>query len=260
MKLERISENQIRCTLDKADLKDNQIHLHELAYGSDKAKALFSEMMQKASEELGFEAENIPLMVEAIPISKERLILNITKVEDPEELDARFSNFAKHPIEIHLGEDEDEEDAADGVPLLSFDDLIDSTSSLMDSLRNMMGKELPGKVSKKLERPSEVTNPKTTPESNCVLFRFKTMDDICTISSLTETIYNGANSLYKHPTNGYFYLLASNFSDSQATTKFCNICSEYGELLQSSYATPYYMNEHYKVIMKDNALQTMTTL
>ena len=41
----------------------------------------------------GFEADNIPLMIEAIPVSADSIILIITKVEDPEELDTRFSKF-----------------------------------------------------------------------------------------------------------------------------------------------------------------------
>jgi len=34
-------------------------------------------------------------MIEAIPVSPDCLILIVTKVEDPEELDTRFSRFSK---------------------------------------------------------------------------------------------------------------------------------------------------------------------
>ena len=51
-------------------------------------------MIQKASNEVGFEAEDIPLMVEAIPLSSESIMLVITKIEDPEELDTRFAKFS----------------------------------------------------------------------------------------------------------------------------------------------------------------------
>ena len=94
MKIEKLSENQIRCTLNKADLASRQLKISELAYGSEKAKELFRDMMQQASYELGFEAEDIPLMIEAIPVSAECIILIVTKVDDPEELDTRFSKFS----------------------------------------------------------------------------------------------------------------------------------------------------------------------
>ena len=96
MKIERINDNQIRCTLTGQDLADRHLKLSELAYGTDKAKRLFRDMMQQASCELGFEADDIHLMIEAIPLSGGSIILNVTKVEYPEELDTRFSNFTDY--------------------------------------------------------------------------------------------------------------------------------------------------------------------
>ena len=58
-----------------------------------KAKLLFRDMMQQAAYEFGFEANDIPLMIEAIPISSDSVILIVTKVEDPEELDTRFAKI-----------------------------------------------------------------------------------------------------------------------------------------------------------------------
>ncbi len=92
MKIEKLNENQIRCTLTRADLAARHLKLSELAYGTEKAKSLFRDMMQQASFDFGFEAEDIPLMIEAIPVSSDSIVLIITKVEDPEELDTRFSN------------------------------------------------------------------------------------------------------------------------------------------------------------------------
>ena len=112
MKIERLSENQIRCTLNKADLAEKEIMLTELAYGTDKAKELFRELMEQASIELGFEVDNIPLMIEAIPVNPDCLILIITKVEDPDELDTRFSRFTKHleAARAYADSEEDEND------------------------------------------------------------------------------------------------------------------------------------------------------
>ena len=67
MKIEKINDNQIRCTLNRQDLEDHQIRLSELAYGTDKAKELFRDMIQQARSQVGFEVDNIPLLIEAIP-------------------------------------------------------------------------------------------------------------------------------------------------------------------------------------------------
>ena len=106
MKIEKVNDHQIRCTLTKADLIDRELKISELAYGTEKAKNLFRDMMQQASFECGFEAENIPLMIEAIPLNSECIILIITKVEDPEELDTRFSKFAPS---VHDSDEESSE-------------------------------------------------------------------------------------------------------------------------------------------------------
>ena len=53
MKIEKINENQIRCTLTKTDLADRELKISELAYGSEKAKTLFKDMMEMASYECG---------------------------------------------------------------------------------------------------------------------------------------------------------------------------------------------------------------
>ena len=47
MKIEKINDNQIRCTLTRADLADRQLKLSELAYGSEKAKSLFQKSKGK---------------------------------------------------------------------------------------------------------------------------------------------------------------------------------------------------------------------
>ena len=99
MKIEKINDNQIRCTLTRDDLAQRQLKLSELAYGSEKAKSLFREMMQQAASEFGFESDNLPLMIEAIPTAGDSIVLNITKVDDPDELDTRFSRFTPTPAD-----------------------------------------------------------------------------------------------------------------------------------------------------------------
>ena len=93
MKIEKISDSQIRCTLNRSDLQSRELKLSELAYGTEKAKNLFHDMIEQAAHQFGFKADDIPLMIEAIPVSADCIILNITKVEDPEELDTKFSRF-----------------------------------------------------------------------------------------------------------------------------------------------------------------------
>ena len=71
MKIEKVNEHQIRCTLTREDLADRELKISELAYGTEKAKSLFRDMMQQAASESGFESEDIPHKIEAIPVNAE---------------------------------------------------------------------------------------------------------------------------------------------------------------------------------------------
>lgn len=87
MKIEKLSDNQIRCILTKEDLSKRGLRLSELAYGTDKAKEFFREMMEQAQYLYGFQAENAPLMIEAIPTESGTLVLLVTRVDSPEALE-----------------------------------------------------------------------------------------------------------------------------------------------------------------------------
>ena len=97
MKIERINENQIRCTLTTADLIARKLKLSELAYGTEKAKSLLQEMMEKAEDELGFYVNDTPLMIEAVPASLDSIVLIITKVDSAEAVDQH--NMSKEALQ-----------------------------------------------------------------------------------------------------------------------------------------------------------------
>ncbi|MCM1083396.1 MAG: adaptor protein MecA [Clostridium sp.] len=254
MKIERLSENQIRCTLNKADLAEKELLLSELAYGTDKAKELFRELMQQASSELGFEVDNIPLMIEAIPVSAECLILIITKVEDPDELDTRFSRFTKHLADVEEYEspdfdDEVPEETTAHAALNAADGLLEALGSLAEGLSALGSARNPKK--------KEAAQPAITQE----LFRvysFKNMESVINAAGSVNGMYKGINTLYKNNKDGryYLYLVKGKAVDSDFV-KVCNMLSEYGDSMKATYATLEHFEEHYKTIIENNAVQTL---
>jgi adapter protein MecA 1/2 len=269
MKLERLSENQIRCTLYKADLADKQMLLNELAYGTDKARELFRELLQQASDELGFEADNIPLMIEAIPVSQECLVLIITKVDDPEELDTRFSRFTKP---ITQDEDDEEFDEFDDMEELPFageqsDDTDNFRNSrlgqLLETIGDLAGGIMNAAGQTNTAAPAGTDDEKVEIRSRDVfrVYAFKTLDDVIISAKLVDNIYKSDNTLYKNPQDSRFYLYMS--KDKNTDTDFvrcCNMISEYGSKVRATYSTRNHMDEHFKVIIDGTALQTLARL
>lgn len=253
MKIERINENQIRCTLTSFDLSVRNMNLGELAYGSEKARSLFREMIQKASNEVGFDAEDIPLMVEAIPLSNESVMLVITKIEDPEELDTRFSKFSP------LSEDEQEGlysgltseflEGADGLMEFLKNDLLGLSSCQTDSAP---AKEGGAAASADGQTASEA------PAVQIRIYRFGSLDQVTDAARIVNGICEGKNSLYKRPqTSSYYLVLSSEGCDPLAFSRLCNILAEYGEKVRPEAATEAYYQEHYETIIRNQALQKL---
>lgn len=80
MKIERISENQLKLTLTKADLVERNIQLEDLISPSEKTQRLFHDIMEQTLEEYDFISDNTPVMVEAVPAGLEGIMIIITKV------------------------------------------------------------------------------------------------------------------------------------------------------------------------------------
>lgn len=290
MKIERLSENKIKCTLNKADLKEKQVKLSELAYGSPKARELFQEMMQQASIELGFDVDNTPLMIEAVPIGPDCLVLIVTKVSDPEELDTRFSKFSPASDEDYI-EDEDYDDLYDPFDSdtnesesdYSDSDGSDSYTDLTAGLREVVNSFLgalagsaasfaaeSAKSESTGDAPStdadstdNVKNNTNEGSSNMVaLFTFDSLMSVIDAAQHVAHFYFGKNTLYKDPTvsERYFLLLTSSKDDSADFARTCNILSEFGQIQRMNYATQAHFVEHYQQIVADEALQTLAAL
>lgn len=191
MKIEKINDNQIRCTLTKEDLDSHQIRISELAYGTEKAKRLFRDMMQQAQIQFGFEADNIPLMIEAIPLNAESIILIITKVEDPEELDTRFSKFA--PFKGSKSSDTVEIDGADNI--------IDIFQKLCESKLKNIPQKTEEKKDSTTAPPSEEAQDNSHISENSVrlirLYTFPGLDDVIAAAHGMNGFFNGDNILYR---------------------------------------------------------------
>lgn len=245
MKIEKLNDNQIRCTLTHADLAERQLKLSELAYGTEKAKSLFHDMMQQAAFEFGFEAEDIPLMIEAIPASSDSIVLIITKVEDPEELDTRFSKFAPSP-----GNEPDF--LKKDIPVK-----LDGADGLM---------ELLDKVKEKFDAPNQEQEPKKKPSPKAPtpslrLFSFTTMDHVLLAARLLNGMYSGSNTLYKDPAED-MYLLALTQSDLSTGefNRICNMLSEYGALEKSSGSVLAFLEEHCEKLVAADAVKQLAAI
>lgn len=260
MKIEKVSDNQIRCTLTREDLAERQIKLSELAYGTEKAKLLFRDMMQQAAYEFGFEADDIPLMIEAIPLSADTIILVVTKVEYPEELDTRFSKFSEpDPEDVY---EDAFAGAGAGAGLEGADDILGLFKKIQEERAKATETEnqQDGFVPVESEKKK-----KNTPVNVLVditkLFVFEDLSEVTRLAHILDGFYTEKNDLYKSEDDHRYYLFVSkNKQTPEEFNKVCNILSEYAKQQTYTPATGAFFEEHYQPILKGNALQTLAQL
>lgn len=253
MKIEKLNENQIRCTLTREDLANRELKLSELAYGSEKAKSLFREMMQQAAYEVGFEANDIPLMIEAIPMSADTIILIVTKVEDPEELDTRFAKFA--PDNQAPSSDTDASfsplkmEGADDI-LNLFQKIRDAQKAASQKIRDTNESTVSANADAETDTPVDITR----------LYEFERLDDVICTASILGDRYQGNNSLYKTNSGEYRLILSKSQHSPEEFNKICNTVSEYGRSLKYTSGTEAYLGEHGEAIVLADALQKLAQL
>ena len=239
MKIEKLNDRQIKCTLTQEDLSKRNLKLSELAYGTDKAKELFRDMMQQASFDFGFEADDSPIMIEAIPSSDNSIVLIITKVDDPEELDTRFSKFTPSSEKgLSLKESLEKLDGAE-----QFNDLLNKVKNAAAGISD-----------------ASITKEDNDP-FNIRIFQFDSIDTIIDAAHLINPDYTGSNTLY-YDTMEDIYVLAitPTINPDPDYSRICNMLSEYGSPERATAATLAFLEEHFEIVIPSDALQKLSSI
>ena len=244
MKIERIDDNSIKCTLSSTDLSARDLNLRDMTYGSQAAKRLFNEMMQKAKEEVGFSIENTPLMIEAVPLQGGAVQLIISKVDDPEELDTRFSKFSTASS------------GQNGWISELATQILEGAHGLMKQL-----KETEDNSDEEMESSQTENRQQGKKEEGLRLYRFQTLDRVIDAAKAVYGMDLGKNSLYKDLDKKDFYLsVHSKNEDMETLNRVANLLLEYGERLHGNVASEAYYQEHMECLIPNSALEKLQTI
>ena len=275
MKIERVNDNQIRCTLTEDDLKGRNLKISELAYGSDKARALFRDMLQQASAQLGFEVEDVPLMIEAIPLNGNCIVVLITKVDDPEELDTRFAKFSPEIQNEAMGDAQQNSVSGAIEALLN---VIRSAAGLDDTGAGQDadgGGTRDGKRAQAQAAAGQQSAAGTSAASSSAgnqemqrlrkyaythrLFVFDSMNELIEAAGLTADKFSGSSRVYAEKDKNLYYLVLvfDEAKDVAAMQSVLALLSEYSGQEIMSYAREQYLKEHCTVLLDKDALKRL---
>ncbi|ROR22327.1 negative regulator of genetic competence, sporulation and motility [Mobilisporobacter senegalensis] len=186
MKVTKINENQVRCVINKDDIKSRNTNIIELFHNREKMHSLFSDMMEEVSKEYGDAYQDSGIMMEAIVTFEGSIIVTLTKQEEKELLEKNT-------------------------------DLDENTAYIVYSFDNL----------------------KIVMEVSSLLKEFK-----------------GRNTLYKDNDNEKYYLVFSK-NDKEEIEDRIYFLNEYGQEENLSKIYMSYLKEHYSIIVKESAVQTL---
>ena len=243
MKIERINENSISLTMNREELVNRNLKLADLSYGSEKARELLVEMINLANAEIGFKADS-PLAVEAVPLKDGDIKLIITKIMDPDELDSRYSKFTPS--------------RGDSVPFAIMKMLESTIDKFEDALKasNIKGVNEVNTFDKlEIRQEDEIVS----------IFEFEDIDKASDAAKNIKS-FDYTSVFYKDEKSKTFYLVLSikgNVEKNilQDFNRVCNTLAEYGTRIQGRIGmNQAYYEEHYKVIIKDEAIKKLGML
>ena len=188
-------------------------------------------------------------MIEAIPVNLDSIILIITKVEDPDELDTRFSKFSPYK----------ETSPAEPLQLDGADNIIDIFQKICEAkMKGGSSRKQPTTQKDSQESPDASSD---TPDVNLTrLFCFNQLDDVIAAAHGLNNFFTGLNTLYKEGREARYQLVIHQSDHSpEEFNKICNILSEYGKSRPFSIAGEAHLKEHGELI-SENALQQLTQL
>ncbi len=224
MKIEKISDTQIQVTLSHSDLIDRNLKLSELAYGSKKAQALFKDMMARAFEDFGFETDNVPLMIEAVPLSTDSIMIVVTKVEDPSQIEQKLEAIGERPT--HRTFKEPEEDRLTDLALMGHN------------------AELQAEEAKELMRSSGLT------------YLFDDFDSACMAAHRVQPMFIGDSSLYKY-NDKYFLVFSKNKKANVKGEALSCMLDEFGSRCPTTDLNEMFLKEHGTSLIKLHAVDVL---
>lgn len=260
MKIEKINENKIKCILNKNDLTIRNIDISDFSYGSDKTNELFKEMKSVAYQKFGFQSDSTPLEIEAIPLNDDCVEITISKVEEPEELDTRFSKFTPTPDDVTTAVTQSLTDEKN--KLNKANEILGLLSSFRDAIAGVASNQprtAPDVNISDNTNTNDAPRMDTSPKEVFMAFSFNNIDNIIMLSSILKDKYHGLSSVYQK--ENAFYLLINNKNHSpEEFNRICNIICEYGEQAKYHKHINLFFSEFCDIVIKDNAIEELSQI
>lgn len=220
MKIEKISDTQVRLTFTSADLVERNIKLEDILTSSDKVQELFHDIIEQAVEECGFAIDNSPLMVEALQGTPDSIMIIVTKLSSTETSETNPETLA----------------------------------NIFAKSRELFKEKIKTSNNSKKDYTKSYFNKK----EKIFIYSFESLDDVIGVCIRIYSHYIGESSLYKY-NKRFFLVLEDEFMNERIYTEDIELLlSEYGKRHISSNLSKHYLIEHGEKIISNSAVNILT--
>jgi len=215
MKVERISDNQIKIIVDNNDLAERNIKLSELSFGNpEMIRTLFKDMMEQAMISCDFKTGvDSMFFVEVIPMSADSVMLIVTKTAENKQ--STLSNFMGLDSSLNFAPKAKTERQFKQKPLIETNDC----SNFMDS--------------------------------DIRIYSFATLDNLALACRTINGMFTGLSSAYK--CKDKYYLMLT-FDKGTGSKNAILLLNEFGQMVAVSTTSKSYLDEHGEVLISDGAV------
>ncbi len=259
MQIEVIGNLRIKCTLTNEYLKSRWVDISDLAYGTEAMTALFRDIIEETREKFGIDfgaRENHPVMIEAVPMGEDSLAIFISKAEDAEELDTRFSRFSPGPANGGITPSLSSDDGDDLFDDFDGDDEEEEMPRQIRPARPVVKKSVA-----EFGRPFfEVLDKEKDKirETGClVTIGFDKLTDLMDLAS-RGLRYEGESSVYKNRKTGKFLLvIPAEGEDYKTALSFAESATEFGSARIVPRSGAAFLDKDYDIIIATRALEKL---
>lgn len=215
MKIERISETQVKFLITAQDLKEKDVTLSEiLTQSTAQSREFFRDILKEAVSGFGvdIDIENCPIIMEAMPISDESIIIIVSKARDSHDFNEQDSLIPKSLTQRKFK--------------------LDDEIKIIEQKDNYVDKE--------------------------TVFYVYSFENFEQVSNATLRIkhFEGDSILYKMGSDYFLALEKTDICDEKLEI----ILSEYGQKYNSSVISKYFLEEHGEVLIKQKAVEILTSI
>ncbi|MCL2577527.1 MAG: adaptor protein MecA [Defluviitaleaceae bacterium] len=178
MRIERISDTQMKFILMVDDLEERDIKINELSYASDKTQQLFREIMTLVQDEQEFVEGETPLMFEAMRVGVDSLVVVVTKINQPIDGEKKFNLIPAARQECRFKKSspikQAEQANEDSYSIFSFDNLDLLAAATIRLPQNFAGTSQVHKMDGRLFLiiTNETEDTSTTAELEAILYEY----------------------------------------------------------------------------------------